>query len=143
MKYQVTFSGDTLESLYSDLRRFLTIFQPHVESSVSLLEDEEEKPMTSKKPRGRPKSKPEAPPAAMAPAQAEATIAADPEEVVVHKPVATREVVLELLKKVNIEKGLDAARAVLRQFGVERFGDLKETDYRDFSLACEIHLKAH
>lgn len=44
---------------------------------------------------------------------------------------------LDALQKLNAAKGLDAARAVLAEFGCAKLSDIKEAQNADFILACE------
>lgn len=53
---------------------------------------------------------------------------------------ATKEDAIAALKKVNEEKGIEVARAVLSEFDCSRVSELKEEHFAEFVEACQVAL---
>lgn len=63
------------------------------------------------------------------------------EEVPPLKPIkVSKEVVVAALKEVNSNKGLDAVRNLLLEFGAQRSSEVKESDYAAVVEACKAAL---
>lgn len=57
------------------------------------------------------------------------------------KPIKiSKELVIEALKEVNMKSGIEGARSVLSEFGVQRLSELKDSDYAKFVDSCKAAL---
>ena len=136
MSVTISFTAEDHSTLVTKLSNYINCFSPDVAADIP---EEKEESAPVKKKRGNPKGRAKSDPPTTA-KEAEAVLI--PEEKPADAPltVFTRADAQNALQRVNVVKGIEVARSVLKKLKCEKLSDVDPDQYEDFVGICEAIL---
>ena len=124
----LTFTSENLKGIKAEMNEFLNFGQDAAQLELVVPE------VPKKKSKKKSKSKVAEPVSVDSPTALDT--APDAGEVPSAKKEELKKQCTEALQKLNTDKGIEAAKAILESFSCKRLGELKADDYVDFIQAC-------